>query len=132
MDAILHVVRCFEIPDVMHVEGSINPVRDVDTVETELVLADLEIVENSLDRATARCQERRQGGRRPRRAARKMLRQAQRRPRPPRARTLARERKQMKSMGMITAKKSLFVANIGEGESPDSDRIKKAKRARRR
>ncbi|MBQ7667254.1 MAG: redox-regulated ATPase YchF [Kiritimatiellae bacterium] len=43
--AILHVVRCFENADIVHVEGSIDPVRDVDTIETELLLADLEILE---------------------------------------------------------------------------------------
>ena len=43
--AILHVVRCFENPDIVHVEGSIDPVRDVDVIETELLLADLEVVE---------------------------------------------------------------------------------------
>src|SRR5438876_12165179 len=51
MDAILHVVRCFESDAVAHIDGSIDPVRDIDTVETELILADLESVEGSLDRA---------------------------------------------------------------------------------
>ena len=50
-DAILHVVRCFEDPDVVHVEGSVNPERDVDIIETELVLADLTTVEKRLDKA---------------------------------------------------------------------------------
>src|SRR3954468_3631555 len=49
MDALLHVVRCFESDEVAHAEGSIDPVRDIDTVETELILADLESVEGSLD-----------------------------------------------------------------------------------
>src|SRR5690606_4194153 len=42
--AIVHVVRCFEDDNIIHVDGSINPVRDVDTIETELALADLESV----------------------------------------------------------------------------------------
>ena len=42
VDAIVHVLRCFEDPDVTHVEGSVDPVRDADTVETELMLADLD------------------------------------------------------------------------------------------
>ena len=46
VDAIAHVLRCFEDPDVVHVEGTIDPVADAETVETELMLADLE----SLDR----------------------------------------------------------------------------------
>jgi GTP-binding protein YchF len=45
VDAIIHVLRCFEDPDVTHVEGSIDPVRDAETIETELMLADLESLE---------------------------------------------------------------------------------------
>jgi GTP-binding protein YchF len=50
-DAIVHVVRCFESSDVVHVDGSPDPRRDVETVETELCLADLETAERRLDRA---------------------------------------------------------------------------------
>jgi GTP-binding protein YchF len=49
VDAIAHVVRCFEDTDVTHVEGSIDPLADVDTVETELMLADLESLERRVD-----------------------------------------------------------------------------------
>ncbi len=45
VDAIVHVVRCFEDPDVTHVEGTIDPVRDAETIETELMLADLDSLE---------------------------------------------------------------------------------------
>jgi GTP-binding protein YchF len=48
--AILHVVRCFEDPDVVHVEGGVDPLRDVETIETELGLADLDTVAKRLDR----------------------------------------------------------------------------------
>ena len=49
-DAIVHVVRCFEDEDVTHVEGSIDPLRDIDTIATELLLADLESVDRRADR----------------------------------------------------------------------------------
>src|SRR5450755_2629739 len=49
VDAIVHVVRCFEDSDVTHVEGKIDPVADIDTVETELMLADLESLEKRVD-----------------------------------------------------------------------------------
>jgi GTP-binding protein YchF len=49
--AILEVVRCFEDDNITHVEGSVDPLRDVDTVETELLLADMESVEKRLERA---------------------------------------------------------------------------------
>src|SRR5215207_3964344 len=51
VDAILHVVRCFEGGDVIHVEGGVDPIRDIDTIDTELALADLETVSSSLDKS---------------------------------------------------------------------------------
>jgi GTP-binding protein YchF len=51
-NAIAHVVRCFENDDVTHVAGDINPIDDIETINTELALADLESVERSLDKAT--------------------------------------------------------------------------------
>ena len=51
VDAIVHVVRCFEDENVVHVDGGIDPLRDVETIETELGLADLETLEKRLDRA---------------------------------------------------------------------------------
>jgi hypothetical protein len=48
VDAIIHVLRCFEDTDVTHVEGSIDPIRDAEVVETELMLADLESLEKRL------------------------------------------------------------------------------------
>ena len=50
VDAIVHVVRCFENNDIIHVEGNINPLRDVETIDIELILSDLEIVERAIDR----------------------------------------------------------------------------------
>ena len=44
VDALIHVVRCFEDPDIVHVTGNIDPVRDIEIVTTELVLADLEAI----------------------------------------------------------------------------------------
>lgn len=49
-DAILHVVRCFDDPDVVHVEHEIDPARDVEIIETELLLADLEAIQRRMDR----------------------------------------------------------------------------------
>jgi GTP-binding protein YchF len=49
-DAIIHVVRCFEDPNVVHVDGSVNPVRDKGTIDTELQLKDLESVERKISR----------------------------------------------------------------------------------
>jgi len=49
-DAILHVVRCFENDDVVHVDGSVDPVRDIEVIDTELILADLQAVERKAER----------------------------------------------------------------------------------
>ncbi len=51
VDAIVHVVRCFDDDDITHVDGSVDPIRDIETIDTELMLADLESVEGSLDKA---------------------------------------------------------------------------------
>ena len=48
-DAIIHVVRCFDDTDVHHVEGSVDPKRDIETIETELMLADLESVSRQIE-----------------------------------------------------------------------------------
>src|SRR5262245_288635 len=50
--AIVHVVRCFDDTDVVHVDGSVNPVRDVEVIETELALADIQAIENRIERLT--------------------------------------------------------------------------------
>lgn len=50
VDAIVHVVRCFEDSDIVHVDGSISPVRDIETIETELILADLEVMERRVEK----------------------------------------------------------------------------------
>ena len=49
-DALLHVVRCFEDPNVVHVDGSVDPLRDLDVIETELILADFQTLETRIQR----------------------------------------------------------------------------------
>ncbi|MGN0594613.1 MAG: redox-regulated ATPase YchF [Hominimerdicola sp.] len=50
VDAIVHVVRCFDDPNIIHVDGSINPARDIETIDLELVFSDAELIERKLDR----------------------------------------------------------------------------------
>ena len=50
VDAIVHVVRCFENDDIIHVEGSIDPKRDIETINIELILSDLEILDRRIDK----------------------------------------------------------------------------------
>ena len=49
-DAIVHVVRCFDDPNVIHVSGSVDPLRDIEVIDTELALADMATVEKALNR----------------------------------------------------------------------------------
>jgi len=51
-DAIVHVVRCFENDDIIHVEGSIDPLRDIETIDLELIFSDMEMVERRIARVT--------------------------------------------------------------------------------
>ena len=50
VDAIIHVVRCFTNDDIIHVDGNIDPIRDLETINTELILSDIEIMERRIDR----------------------------------------------------------------------------------
>ncbi|WP_407314632.1 redox-regulated ATPase YchF [Desulfosporosinus sp. SB140] len=52
VDAIVHVVRCFEDPNVIHVEGSVDPKRDIETIDLELILADMESIERRSERSS--------------------------------------------------------------------------------
>ena len=50
-DAIVHVVRCFDNDDIIHVEGSVDPARDIETIDLELILSDVEMVQRRIDKA---------------------------------------------------------------------------------
>lgn len=54
VDALLHVVRCFDASDVVHIEGGVDPIRDIETIETELILADLDTLERRHQRIEKR------------------------------------------------------------------------------
>lgn len=55
-DAIIHVVRCFEDPNITHVEVTVDPIRDIETIDLELIMADLQTVENRLDKVSRKAQ----------------------------------------------------------------------------
>ena len=52
VDAIIHVVRCFESTEIIHVDGSIGPARDIETINLELIFSDIDIIDRRIDRAT--------------------------------------------------------------------------------
>ncbi|MFG0260224.1 MAG: redox-regulated ATPase YchF [Phycisphaerales bacterium JB041] len=121
VDAILHVVRCFEKApggeDVTHVDGSVDPIRDIETIETELILADLQTVENAIPKAERAAR----GKDRDAIARLEVLKQLgpvldEGKP----ARTLELSspelRRAMKSLGLITSKPVLYVMNVDEND----------------
>jgi GTP-binding protein YchF len=130
VDAILHVVRCFGGTEILHVEGSVDPIRDIDTIDTELMLADLETVSSSLDKAERSARS----GDKDAAARAEILRRAKvhlNEGKPVRQLEFTvDERKQVKSLGLITSKKVLYVANVDEADLHGTGDLVKVVRAR--
>jgi len=116
VDAILHVVRCFGGGEIIHVEGTTDPIRDIETIDMELALADLETVSSSLDKAERLARS----GDKEAIAKAAILRRCKETldaAKPVRGMELnVDERKLIKSLGLITSKKVLYVANVDEGD----------------
>jgi ribosome-binding ATPase len=116
VDAIVHVVRAHHDPNVVHPEGEVDPRRDIDTIETELVYADLEQAERRLDRVTKQAR----GGDRAAQAEERWLQEviaALQEGRP--ARTVpppADAPDAVRNLQPLTAKPVLLVANVDEGD----------------
>jgi ribosome-binding ATPase len=114
-DAIVHVVRAHGDENVVHPEGSVDPLRDIETIETELVLADLETAERRLERVTRQAR----GGERAAVAEEAWLKQVVaelQAGRPARGVALPEEAPNAaRDLGSLTAKPVLFVANVDEG-----------------
>jgi GTP-binding protein YchF len=116
VDAIAHVVRCFASEDVAHLAGDLDPVRDIETVATELVLADLETVDRRLDRVTrsARTGDADAGAEQ---AALERLRAHLDAGEPERTLAVDAEmRGRWHHLGLLTAKPVVYVANVGEAD----------------
>lgn len=129
VDAIVHVLRCFE-GDITHVEGSVDPIRDADTVETELMIADLESVERQAENAAKRA---RTGDKeaKQRMAVLEPVLAALRDGRPARQVEVAEELKPLfRSLNLLTAKPVLYVANVAEHEVAAGNAYSEQVRAR--
>ncbi len=127
-DAITHVVRCFENGDVIHVSGSVGPLRDIEIINTELALADLETVSKALDRATKAAKANDKEA-----TARKALLEPMlallNEGKPARALNVTVEqRKSLRDLNLITIKPTLYIANVDERgfeNNPLLDQVKK-------
>ncbi|MFV0333723.1 MAG: redox-regulated ATPase YchF [Tropicimonas sp.] len=125
-DAIAHVLRCFEDGDVTHVDGRVDPVRDAETIETELMLADLESIEKRLANLVRKLK----GGDKEAVQQDRLLRAAlaaleDGRP----ARTVEVEeedRKAWEMLQLLTTKKVLYVCNVAEDEAATGNALSEA------
>lgn len=129
VDAIIHVVRCFEDPDVIHVEGGVDPIRDIETIETELMLADLQTVQGSKDKAAKAAK----GGDKEAKIRLEILLECEallKDVKP--VRTLNYDvpdyQKAFRALSLLSAKKVLYLANVHEndlhGESPLVNKVR--------
>lgn len=128
VDAILQVVRCFEDDDVTHVAGKVDPVSDVETIETELMLADIQTLENALPKAERSAKSGDKEAKL-RVAAIKACQEHLASDQPLRKLELPEaEAKEIASYGLMTAKPILYIANVdeddlhGEGEAASAIR----------
>ena len=117
VDAIVHVLRCFEDGDITHVEGSVDPVRDAETIETELMLADLD----SLERRVIAAQKKAKGGDKDAKAQVEVMEPALaalRDGKPVRGIDYsAEERLIVKGLGLLTSKPVLYACNVEEASA---------------
>ena len=113
-DAIAHVVRCFEDGDITHVEGGVDPLRDIETIETELMLADLD----SLERRVTNLEKKARGGDKESKEALDLVNRCLvllREGKPARtAAVAADERKAFNMLGLLSSKPVLYVCNVEE------------------
>jgi GTP-binding protein YchF len=115
VDAIAHVVRCFENDDIVHVAGRIDPLSDLETINTELALADLVSVEKALDRAIKATKS---GGDKEavrRRETLEIVRAQLNEGKPARAAAVSDEaRRDLRELHLLTAKPVMYIANVDE------------------
>ena len=128
VDAILQVVRCFEDPDVTHVSGDVDPLADIEVIETELLFADIQTLENALPKAQRTAKSGDKEAKLRVSAIQKCLEHLSKEL-PLRQLTIdPAEAKAIASYGLMTAKPILYVANIAEddllGEHELVDRVR--------
>lgn len=129
VDAILQVVRCFHDDDVIHVAGSVDPVSDVETIETELMLADIQTLENAMPKAERSAKSGDKEAKL-RVAAIKRCMDHLATDQPLRKLQLPEaEAKEISSYGLMTAKPVLYIANVDEDDLEGTGPLPTALRA---
>ena len=116
VDAILQVVRCFEDPDITHVSGAVDPIADIETIETELMLADMETLENAQKKAERTARSGDKDAKQQVATIGKCLEHLGQ-DKPLRSLSLTEiDEKVIKSYGLMTAKPILYVANVDQDD----------------
>jgi GTP-binding protein YchF len=116
VDAILQVVRCFEDPDVIHVSGAIDPVSDVETIEIELMLADIQTLENALPKAERAAKSGDKEAKHRVEVIRKCMAHLATNEPLRKLKIDPIDAKAVSSFGLMTAKPVLYVANVAEDD----------------
>jgi len=120
VDAIAHVVRCFAAADVPHVEGAVDPARDLEIVDTELALADLAVVERELERARTRVKSHAAEAAGTVAALEHLAAQLQRGIPARRFAQDAHHAALVAPLRLLTAKPVVYVANVADGDLPEA------------
>ena len=127
VDAIAHVVRCFDHPDIVHVANKIDPISDIETIDTELALADLESVDKALNRAerAAKANDKEALAKRP---VLQKLAAVLNEGRPARAADLDEDEKALvRDLFLLTLKPLMYIANVledGFKNNPHLDKVR--------
>ena len=123
VDAIAHVVRCFESTDIVHVAGKIDPLADIETINTELALADLATVDKALERAQKASKSGDKDAQRRRTLLERVKAQLDQ-ARPARALSLTEEeQRDLRELHLLTSKPVMYVANVAENGFTDNPRL---------
>ena len=130
VDAIVHVVRCFENDDIIHVDGTVDPVRDMETINYELIFADMETMDRRIDRTKKSMKS----GEKKYQTELEFLERIKAHlesGNPVRSMSLTKdEREEVKQLFLLTDKPVIYVANIGEDEiGTETEALKKLREA---
>ena len=130
VDAIVHVVRCFENDDIIHVDGNVDPVRDMETINYELIFADMETIDRRIDR-TKKSMKSGEKKYQAELELQERIKAHLESGKPVRSMELSKdEREEVRQLFLLTDKPVIYVANIGEDEiGTETDALRRLREA---
>ena len=121
-DAICHVVRCFDDADITHVEGSVDPIRDIEIINLELIMADLQTIENRLSKVERKAVTNKDKDALAEVVVLKKLKEALEAGKPARSVELDKDELLLiKAFSLLTIKPMIYIANMSDEEIVDPD-----------